>query len=239
MMDYKTIFVKLNHNTQEKIKEALGKKSASFVEDDMLVGLGTGSTASYFIKELILRCKEGLNITAVSSSICSLKMAEEGGIPTINMDKVTTIDLTVDGADEVDAKNRLNKGGGGALVREKIIASTSKKMIVIVDESKLSNLLGTAKVPVEILPFGYSATISKLNSRGYFGEIRTKHDNGYFVSDNGNYIFDIHRPNQFSEPEKVHDQILNIPGVVDTRFFFNLPFQVLFGSADGVVAFRK
>ncbi len=229
--------MKLNQEAQTALKQAVGQKSASLVEEGMLVGLGTGSTASFFIKSLIERCKEGLNITAVSSSVRSLEMAQAGGIPVRSMDEVTSIDLTIDGADEVDAQFRLIKGGGGALLREKIIASTSKQMIVIVDEGKLVTVLGQFGLPVEIIPFGYLATITKINRAGYEGKLRTQKDGSLYITDNGNYIYDVHSPRHFTDPEKAHDCIINVPGVVETGFFFNLPLRVLVGRSDGSVDF--
>lgn len=230
--------MKLNPDNQDELKKNVGYKAASLVEDGMLVGLGTGSTATHFIKRLIERCQEGLKITAVSSSIRTLEMAKAGKIPVLSMDEVTSIDLTIDGADEVDPKFRLIKGGGGALLREKIIASSSKQMVVIIDESKKVDVLGKFGVPVEIIPFGYNATIAKIKSMGYEGKLRMVNNTPY-QTDNGNYIYDIHKPTQFPYPEKDHDHIINIPGVVETGFFFNLPLRVLVGWSDGSVDFLK
>ena len=232
-----TIFMKLNQHAQDELKKAVGQKAASLVEEGMLVGLGTGSTASCFIESLIERCREGLKITAVSSSERSLEMAKSGGIPVLAMDDVTNIDLTIDGADEVDGKFRLIKGGGGALLREKILASTSKQVVIIIDESKLVDALGKFGLPVEIVPFGYNATIAKINRAGYEGTLRTKEDGSAYLTDNGNFIYDIHKPASFAEPEKDHNTINNIPGVVETGFFFNLPMRLLVGRKDGSVDF--
>jgi ribose 5-phosphate isomerase A len=232
-----TIFMKLNQHDQDELKKAVGLKAATLIEEGMLVGLGTGSTASCFIESLIERCRAGLKITAVSSSVRSLEMAKRGGIPILSMDDVTSIDMTIDGADEVDSKFRLIKGGGGALLREKIIASTSKQMVVIVDESKLVDKLGRFGLPVEIVPFGYNATIAKLIRAGYQGTLRRTQDESVYLTDNGNYIYDIRTRTQFPEPEKDHDIIINIPGVVETGFFFNLPLRLLVGRKDGSVDF--
>lgn len=222
---------------QAEIKKLLGKEAASLVEDGMLVGLGSGSTSECFIESLSVRCKSGLKIKAVSSSIRSLDLAKKGGIPTLDMDNVTTIDLTVDGADEVDPQMRLIKGGGGAHVREKILASASKKMVVIVDESKLVSTLGKCGLPVEILPFGFHATIAKLHRLGFDGKIREK-GGSHYITDNGNLIFDIHTPPLFPHPEQVHELIIAIPGVVDTGFFFNLASSIMIGYGDGTVVTR-
>lgn len=223
---------------QLEIKKNLGIKAASLVEEGMLVGLGTGSTASCFIERLIERCREGLKISAVSSSLRSLKLAQQGGIPIVDMDEVTNIDLTVDGADEIDPFDRMIKGGGGALVREKILATSSTTMLVLVDESKLVTQLGNCGLPLEIIPFGYHATISKIQNLGYGGKIRRKTDGSLYVTDNGNHIFDIHSPLLFPHPEEVHNQLINLAGVVETGFFFNIPIQLLVGYSDGNIVFR-
>lgn len=225
--------------TQDAIKKSVGEKAASFVENGMLVGLGTGSTAACFIDSLIERCRQGLKITAVSSSIRSLDQARAGGIPILDMNQITDIDLTIDGADEIDPSNRMIKGGGGAHVREKILATSSKQMIVIVDESKIVPVLGRFGLPIEILPFGFNATINKIKKLGYDGSMRAQKDGSVYVTDNGNYIFDVHSPKQFPNPESDHDAIVNLAGVVDTGFFFNLPTRVLIGYSDGTVVFRK
>ncbi|MCH9609854.1 MAG: Ribose-5-phosphate isomerase A [Chlamydiales bacterium] len=222
---------------QDALKKAVGEKAANLIEDGMLVGLGTGSTAAFFIKHLIERVKGGLSIKAVSSSIASAKQAREGGIEVLEMDEVTSIDLTIDGADEIDPQNRMIKGGGGAHVREKIIASTSKQMVVIVDESKMVDVLGSFGLPVEILPYGYHATIAKIEKLGYRGKLRMK-ESALHLTDNGNYLYDIHEPKQFPHPENDHTIINNLPGVVDTGFFFNLPVKVLVGYQNGTVDFR-
>ena len=154
------------------MKKEVGYKAAEFVENGMLVGLGTGTTTFYFIERLIQRCKEGLKIHAVASSSGSLEQARKGNIPLIDIDKVTALDLTVDGADQIDAQKRMIKGGGGALVREKIVAAMSRELIVIVDESKLVHALGKCKLPVEVLSFAKNATFQHIVKAGYHGEFR-------------------------------------------------------------------
>lgn len=230
--------MELNLMSQEAIKRNLGKHAASLVKDGMLVGLGTGSTAVFFIESLCERCRNGLKIKAVSSSKRSAELAKAGGIDVIEMDTVTSIDLTIDGADEVDKNNRLIKGGGGALTREKIVASTSKKVVIIVDESKLVDVLGKFGVPLEILPFGYKATETKIQKLGYEGTIRKTHDGSFYRTDNGNYIYDIHTPKQFSQPEEDHNALIQIPGLVETGFFFNLPIEVIVGYANQTLVTR-
>jgi ribose 5-phosphate isomerase A len=227
----------LDKNKQAEIKRHLGKQAASYVEAGMLVGLGTGSTSECFIHSLAERCNSGLKIKgAVSSSVRSHDLAKSLGIPTLDINEVTHIDLTADGADEIDPQYRMIKGGGGALVREKIVASSSKKMIILIDESKLVSQLGKFGLPIEILPFGIKATLYKLEQLGFTGKMRMK-EGCLYVTDNGNHIFDL-SSQLFSNPEKT-DQLVRIPGVVDTGFFFHLATNLLVGYADGRVEEKK
>ena len=215
-------------------KQAAGNAAADLIQDDMLVGLGTGSTAFFFIEKLIERCRQGLKISAVASSERSKQQALIGGIPIRDINEVTSLDITADGADEIDQKKRMIKGGGGALLREKILASMSREMIVIVDESKLVKQLGKFPLPVEIVPFAYPATIKKIEDLGFRGEIRQK-DKKIYITDNGNFIFDVHFQELCSMPEKINDALKTIPGVIETGFFFNLATRVLIGQPDGSV----
>lgn len=230
--------MKINHEAQAQIKKNLGKKAAEFIKNDMVVGLGTGSTAACFIQSLSERCKQGLKITAVSSSKKSEELARSLGIPVLDLNDISWIDITVDGADEVDPQHRMIKGGGGAHVREKIVASSSNEMIVIIDETKLVNQLGAFGLPVEILPFGYSLTIKKIERKGYKGDLRMNKENQFFLTDNGNFLFDIRTPSLFTNPEQTHLELVQIPGVLDTGFFFDLASKVLVGYADGKVLFH-
>jgi ribose 5-phosphate isomerase A len=221
--------------TTEAIKKAVGYKAAEFVENGMRVGIGTGTTVFYFIERLIQRCKEGLKIQALSSSERSKQLALGGNIPLLDSTLTTLLDLTVDGADEIDPKKRMIKGGGGALVREKIIAAMSHEMIVIVDESKLVPSLGKCKLPVEVIPFGMSATLEHLCKAGYQGEFRKKSDGSLYLTDNGNLIIDVHFGSVRENPEADHETLIHLPGVVETGFFFNLAGRTVVGFADGQV----
>jgi ribose 5-phosphate isomerase A len=224
---------------QEAAKKAVGYKAAELIQDGMIVGLGTGSTAFYFIERLITRCKEGLSIKAVASSEKSLQQAQKGGIPIGDINRLKHIDITVDGADEIDPQKRMIKGGGGALVREKIVASMSHELVVIVDESKLVPQLGKAKLPVEVIPFGYSATLNSIEKLGFKGAWRMNADGSLYTTDNQNYIFDIHFDHLCSHPEKDHEALLHIAGVVDTGFFFNLAGRVIVGFFDGQIVVQE
>jgi ribose 5-phosphate isomerase A len=217
----------------ETCKKAAAEKALSFIKDGMIVGIGTGSTTFYFIEKLIKQCKAGLQIQAIASSERSMEQARKGEIPLLDINTVKSLDIYVDGADEIDPEKRMIKGGGGALVREKIAAHMSKEMVVIIDESKLVTKLGKCPLPVEIIPFGSAATIHQLQLLGYKGALRLKHNSPY-ITDNHNMIYDVQLSDSI-QPEMAHQQITAIPGVVDTGFFFNLAGRVVIGFQDGKV----
>lgn len=219
----------------EEAKKAAGRKAAEWIEKGMIVGLGSGSTAGYFIESLIERCRKGLSIQAVASSHASAKAAQKGGIEVIDINSVPRIDITVDGADEIDPQKRMIKGGGGAHLREKILANASRELVIIVDESKLVPALGHAKLPVEIVFYGSPATRSKIEHLGFSGKWRTNADHTLFITDNGNLLFDIHFPSPPPHPEAIDEQLRRIPGVIDTGFFFHLAGRVIVGYPDGQV----
>lgn len=224
--------------TKNPGKEAAGKAAAELIQDGMRVGLGTGSTAACFIDSLIERCRQGLKIRAVATSTHSERQAREGGIPFCDINKITSLDITVDGADEIDSKERMIKGGGGALLREKIIASMSKEMIVIVDEHKLVKHLGKFPLPVEIVPFASTAIIHKIQQHGFQGKIRHNSDGKIYYSENGNIIFDINLMDSIENPEQLNLFFKSIPGVVETGLFYNLASRVVVGYDDGHVAIK-
>lgn len=224
--------------SREAIKKAVGYKAAELIESGMLVGLGTGTTSFYFIERLSQRCKEGLKIHAVASSRHSHEQASKGLIPLLGSDRVSMLDVVVDGADEIDPQKRMIKGGGGAHVREKIVASMSREMIVIVDESKLVHSLGKCKLPIEVLPFAKNATLQHILKAGYKAQFRLDQKGDFFISDNDNYLIDIHFDKLREHPEKDHETLMHIPGVVDTGFFFNLAGRVIVGFADGQVVVK-
>ncbi len=222
----------------EALKKAVGYKAASFIEDGMVVGLGTGSTAKYFIERLIERQKtENLRIQTVASSTRSLELAKEGGLPILDINTITSIDITVDGADEIDNEKRMIKGGGGALLREKIVASMSRELIIIIDESKKSSLLGHKKLPVEVVPFASQATLYKIHKLGWTAYFRKESEGStkYYITDNGNYIIDIFFASPLEHPEKEHAILKDIPGIVETGFFFHLAGRVITSYHDGQV----
>ena len=216
-------------------KQAAGKKASQFLENGMIVGLGTGSTAVHFIESLIERVKNGLKVRAVASSRHSADLAKKGGVEIIDINAAPHIDVTIDGADEVDQQKRLIKGAGGAHLREKILASSSKELMIIIDESKQVSSLGKAKLPVEVLFYGSPSTRRKLEALGYQGQWRMNEDNTLFVTENGNLLFDIQFPHLLTHPEHEEEKILSVPGVIDTGFFFKMAGRLIVGCLDGSV----
>ncbi|WP_194844312.1 ribose 5-phosphate isomerase A [Candidatus Clavichlamydia salmonicola] len=219
--------------SSDEVKKNLGKIAALQVQNGMLVGLGSGSTATYFIHYLSQRIQEeSLSITTVSSSVASASLAIRLGLKNINIHAFPSPDLTVDGADEVDSHKRLIKGKGGALLREKILATNSSSFLVLVESTKLVNAFSPGPIPLEILPFGADVTAKKIREQGYNGNFRLKTNKKYYTTDNANYIFELHDNKQFMEPEEVHERLIMIPGVLETGFFF-LPAKILVGYPNG------
>ena len=217
-------------------KQAAGEEAAKLIQEGMLVGLGSGSTSVYFIESLGRRCREGLKIHAVATSLTSEVLARKNQIPLIDINQLTMLDIDVDGVDEIDANKRMIKGGGAALLREKVIATMSREMIVIADETKIVTTLGRFPLPLEILPFGHLATCRALSELGYLGHFRMASDGKFILTDNGNYLLDL-SPREWKEPEKENAKLLQIPGVIETGFFFNLAGRVIIGLHEGGVKY--
>jgi len=215
------------------LKEVVGKEAVKYVEDGMIVGLGTGSTVFYFVHALADRVKEGLNIQMVSTSIQTVELAKSLGLNIKELEEIDHIDLAVDGVDEIDKNFNAIKGGGAALFREKIVADIAKEVIWIYDESKDVEKLGKFNLPVEILPFGYSHTVRKLTEAGLNPVIRKK-DGEILITDNHNYIADLHLGYGF-DIEDVKEKLANIVGVVEHGLFLNMCKLCIKGTPEGAV----
>ena len=214
------------------LKEQVGIKAAEFVKDGMIVGLGTGSTAYYFVAELGRRIKEeGLKITAVTTSSVTYEQAEGLGIPLKAIDDVEVVDLTVDGADEVDPALNGIKGGGGALLMEKIVATNSKDCIWIVDESKQVETLGAFKLPVEVVQYGAENLFRHFEKKGYSPAYREK-DGQRFVTDQGNFIIDLDLK-VIPDAESLAEELDRTVGVVDHGLFLGMVSKVIVGTPEG------
>jgi ribose 5-phosphate isomerase A len=212
-------------------KQAAAHKAVQYIKDGMIVGLGTGSTAYWAIQYLGEKVKQGMRITAIATSGETERLALECGIKVSEMDAVDYIDIDIDGADEIDRRLNLIKGGGGALLREKIVAAGSKTFIVIADGSKMVEMLGQFPLPVEIIPFGWQHTARHLALLGCQTTLRQKEAKP-FITDNGNYILDC----QFGpipDPAVLQQQINNTPGVVENGLFVKMATRIVIGYDDG------
>ncbi len=232
-----------------EIKKELGLRAAQLIQSGMIVGLGTGSTAECFIHSLLERVqKEKLTIQAVASSERSAELARAGGVSVLDLNEASHVDITVDGADEIDPEKRLIKGAGGALLREKILASSSRSMLVIADETKLVPHLGKTKLPLEILPYGAAATRRHIEALGHkaswrlspFSPLRPtfhlpQQSENLFLTDNNNLILDLTFSHPLQNPEELHHELTQIPGVLETGFFFHLAKTILIGRLNGKV----
>ncbi|MBZ4222916.1 ribose 5-phosphate isomerase A [Bacillus wiedmannii] len=214
-------------------KQLAGEYAANFVKDGMKVGLGTGSTVYWTIQKLGERVKEGLSFQAVPTSKETEVLAKQLNISLISLNDIQSLDLTIDGADEIDANLQLIKGGGGALLREKIVATSSKELIIIADESKLVTHLGTFPLPVEIIPFSWKQTERKIQSLGCQTTLRLK-NNETFITDNNNMIIDCIFPHNITNPANLHTQLKMITGVVETGLFVNMTSKTIIGTKNGI-----
>jgi ribose 5-phosphate isomerase A len=223
---------------QEEMKKLAAEKAVEYIEDGMIVGLGTGSTVEYALKKLGEMVKEGLKIQGIPTSLRTKKSATNYGIPLTDLKEHTEIDVTIDGADEVDSNLYLIKGGGGALTREKIIAYHSKKVIIIIDETKVTKRLGVDfALPVEVTKYGWTATMKTLEDLGCTPELRTIMGEPY-ITDNQNYIIDCDF-GKIDEPEVLEKDINSIPGVVENGLFIDLVSEVIVGSKQGLMTLEK
>ena len=217
------------------LKEIAGNKAAEYITDGMVVGLGTGSTAEFAIKAIGARVATGLRITAISTSEASTQLAESLDIEVLSLEDEPVVDLTIDGADEVDPDFNLVKGLGGALLREKIVASASTREIIIIDPSKLVDKLGTkAPLPVEVVPFAWPLVQRRLMDQHLRAALRRNTDGHEpYVTDNGNFILDCHFPQGIAAAAETERQINDIPGVIENGLFVDLTDIVVIGQEDG------
>ena len=219
-------------------KELAGRAAAKLVKDGDVVGLGTGSTAYFAIMELGERVKAGLKIFGIPTSTQTGDLARTIGIPLTTLDEHPEIDITIDGADEVDPQLRLIKGGGGALTREKVIASASRKMVVVADAAKMVAVLGKFPLPVEVIAFARTVVERKITALGGEPKLRTKKDGSTFLTDNGNPILDCHF-GKITDPPGLAAELSGMPGIVEHGLFIGLAKMVLVGRGDRVEEIRR
>ena len=225
--------------SSDAFKIAAAQRALEYVESGMRLGLGTGSTAAKFVDLLGKKVADGLDVVCVATSQATQAQAEALGIRTATLDDLPFLDLTVDGADELDGDLRLIKGGGGALLREKIVATASGRMVVIADASKKVATLGAFPLPLEVVPFGLTATRNMITALaadvGCEGDlnVRMLHGGKPFLTDGGNLILDCHF-GRIEEPEELDEALKLIPGVVENGLFIGIADLAVIAGPDGV-----
>jgi len=217
----------------DKAKELAAQRSLEFVEDGMVVGLGSGTTATHFIKLLGERVKQGLKVRGIASSKASEDLAISLTIPVIDFHVCAVIDVAIDGADEVTHQLELIKGGGGALLREKIVASAAKRFIIVADASKLVNRLGKFPLPVEVIPMASPLVARKLQGLGLTPTVRKVASGADFITDEGNLILDCHR-GEIENPHKLAAEIRQIIGVVEHGLFLGMAERALIAGESSI-----
>ena len=223
-------------NDQEK--EAAARASLQFVKDGQVVGLGTGSTAAYFIKLLGEQVKKGLRIRGIPTSDRSRELAQSLGIPLTTLDECQEIGVTVDGADEVDPQLRLIKGGGGALLREKIVASATKQLVIVADASKQVPMLGKFPLPVEVIKFAQALVAKRIEALGAEVRLRTDNAGKPYLTDEDNHILDC-RFGEIRDADSLSRQLSEMPGVVEHGLFIGMASVVLFARGSEIAELRR
>ena len=219
-------------DANEKSKKAVGEYAVRFIQQDMVVGIGTGSTVYWFIEALGRKVKEGLHIKAVPTSTRSKEQAAQSGIPLLVLNDVSSIDITIDGADEIDHELNVIKGGGGALLQEKMVAAASGKLIIIADYSKYVTQLGAVPLPVEVVPYGWKQVQRKIQHY-YSTEVRLRmQENKPYITDHGHYILDCHF-GSIPDASSLSKELHNIPGVVEHGLFIHMVYAAVIGKEDG------
>ena len=227
------------HVNLDELKRQAAARAVEFVQSGMKLGLGTGSTAKHFVELLGARVRDGLDVIGVPTSETTRDDAIRCGIRLTTLDEIDRLDLTVDGADEVDPQLNLIKGGGGALLREKIVAAASDRMIVIADETKWVETLGRFPLPIEVIPFGLGATrrgIEKVFADcGVSGQlvVRKGRDGHVFVTDGGHWIMDAHL-GRISNAPRLAQSLGSIPGVVEHGLFIGLASTAMLAGSQGI-----
>ena len=214
-------------------KQHAAEAAVEYVKDGMIVGLGTGSTTEFAVKKLGERVRDGLAIRGIPTSDVTKVQAEEEGIPLIDFSETMYIDLTIDGADEIDVNLNMIKGGGAALLREKIVASASKEEIIIVSHEKFVKQLGSFPLPVEVIPFGWQVIFNQLETLGGSPDLRLKQGQP-LLTDQGNYIIDC-RFRQILDAAQLEQRLNMIPGVVENGLFTGLCTRMIMAEGEKIV----
>jgi len=222
-------------------KEAAGRAAAELVRDGMIVGLGTGSTVRFALERLAERVRnERLALRGVPTSLDTERKARALGIPLVGLDEVEAIDLTIDGADEIDGRFDMIKGGGGALLREKVVAALSKREVIVVDRSKVVERLGVRfALPVEVVPFARAAVARRIAAMGAAWTLRMRDGQEVALTDNGNEILDCRFAGGIADAAALERALDAIPGVVESGLFISLAHVLVIGADDGRVETRQ
>lgn len=226
-----------NDQEKDQEKEAAARASLRFIKDGQVVGLGTGSTAAYFIRLLGERVKDGLKIRGIPTSERSREQAASLGIPLTTLEECQVIDVTVDGADEFDPELRLIKGGGGALLREKIVASATKQLVIVVDATKRVPVLGKFPLPVEVIKFARPLVATKIAALGANIQLRLQPGGKPYLTDEHNYILDC-RFGQIPDADRLARQLSEMPGIVEHGLFIGMASVVLVANGSEIVELR-
>lgn len=218
---------------QESLKRAAGEAALAYVRDGQIVGLGTGSTVRYVLEALGAKVREGLHVQGVPTSQETADLASRVGIPLLPSEEEWTIDVAIDGADQIDPQLNLIKGGGGALLREKIVAAAARMLVIVADQSKWAPVLGQpVPLPVEVIPFGWPNTARAIEAFG--GKTVIRRQRGAIVrTELGHYILDFYLPS-VEDPGCLERDLNNVPGVVENGLFVNCAHHVLLATPDGV-----
>ncbi len=219
-------------------KESAARASLRFVRDGNIVGLGTGSTAAYAVRFLGERVQAGLKIRGIPTSVQTKELAASLGIPLTTLNEFQQIDVTIDGADEFDPQLNLIKGGGGALLREKIIASASRQLVIIADSSKQVEVLGKFPLPVEVIPFAQPLVAKRIAALGATVKVRQDRNGNPFATDEGHCILDCSF-GQIPDPPALARELKAMPGVVEHGLFIDLAIVVLMAKGGKVTEFRR
>ncbi|WP_281355655.1 ribose-5-phosphate isomerase RpiA [Virgibacillus ihumii] len=208
-------------------KKLAAEASTQFIKNGMTVGLGSGSTVDFMLQKLGILVKDGLDMKGIPTSVKTESLARKYGIPLTDFPETATVDLAIDGADEIDGQMNLLKGGGGSLVREKIVDAAAGKLIIIADQSKIVQQLGSFPLPIEVVPFGWEMTKNQIAAYGAEPKLR-KDGNRAFISDNGNYILDCSF-GEMANPKLLHNALKSIAGVVETGLFIGMTDKAIIG----------
>ena len=221
-------------------KQAAGRRAAEFIEEGMTLGLGTGSTVHFTLEALAERVRGGLKVRGVPTSLDTERKAREFGIPLVTLEDVQELDLTIDGADEIDPKFNMIKGGGGALLREKVVARASKRVVIVAGADKVVERLGLKfLLPIEVVPFARQVILRELKELGGLPVLRLADQGQVYLTDNGNEILDTHFEAGIEDPAALESRLASIPGIVESGVFVGLADVLVVGDEQGEASVRN